>query len=132
MARFDKSNKDFAKKLVQLSLEDGMVSAEKVTAVLATLAENPPRRFKPILKQYLRLAKQEIRKSEAVVEHSGELGEETLRDLKDRLSTRYNRTINVTARENPDLIAGVRVSIADDVYDISLAGQLDNLARTVH
>ncbi len=132
MAKAEKSNKDFARKLVQLSLDDGTVSEEKVEAILAVLAENPPRRFKPILKQYLRIIKQEIRKSQAVVEHCGELGEETLRNLESRLTARYSRTIQVTTRENPDLIAGIRVSIADDVYDISLAGQLETLASAVH
>ncbi len=132
MATAEKSNKDFARKLVQLSLDDGAVSAKKVEAVLAALAENPPRRFKPILKQYLRIIKQEIRKSEAVVEHSGELGEETIGNLESWLTARYDRAIHVTTRENPGLIAGIRVSIADDVYDTSLAGQLETLAQVIH
>ncbi len=128
----DKSQKDFAKKLTQLSVEDGLVSPEKVDAVLGALTEKPPRRLKALLKQYLHCIKQEIRKSQAVVEHSGEIGEETLQDLQTRLSTRYGRTISVSARENRDLIAGLRVSVADDVYDVSLAGQLESLARDVH
>ena len=132
MARADNSQKDFAKKLVQLSLEDGMVSSDKVQAVLGALAEKPPRRFKSLLKQYMRLIKLEIRKTQAIVEISGEIGEETLRNLESRLSARYGRAISISRRENPDLIAGLRVSVADDVYDASLTGQLESLAGNVN
>ena len=131
MARADNSQKDFAKKLVQLSLEDGMVSSDKVQAVLGALAEKPPRNFKSLLKQYMKLIKVEIRKSQAIVELAGEIGEETLRNLESRLAARYGRAISISTRENPDLIAGLRVSVADDVYDASLTGQLESLAGSV-
>ncbi len=44
------------------------------------------------------------------------------------LSKLYHRPISATAVENPSLIAGVRVSIGDDVYERSLAAQLEALA----
>ncbi len=132
MAKVDKSQKNFAKKLVQLSLEDGAVSSDKVQAVLGALAEKPPRHFKALLKLYMNLMKQEIRNSQAIVEYSGQIGADTLQGLQHRLSARYGRTISISTRENTELIAGLRVSVADDVYDASVSGQLETLAQSVN
>ena len=46
-------------------------------------------------------------------------------------SSRYHRSVSSVARENPDLIAGIRVSIGDDVFDASVAGHLEKLANKV-
>jgi len=48
--KIESTLKKFAKKLADLSLEDGLVSAEKVEAVLDTLRKHPPRKPKMVLK----------------------------------------------------------------------------------
>ena len=53
MLNTDKRLVQYAKKLVQISIEDGRVSDERVKAIMATFASRPPRRFKTILKLYL-------------------------------------------------------------------------------
>ena len=46
------------------------------------------------------------------------------------LGLRY-AVITAVARENPSLVAGLRISVADDVLDASVAGRLKNLSRSV-
>ena len=45
----DKSIRDFVKKLLDYSIENGEVSAAKVKEVVKELAANPPRKIKAIL-----------------------------------------------------------------------------------
>ena len=123
--------KKFAKKLADLSLEDGLVSAEKVQAVLATLRKHPPRKPKTVLKHYLYYIKQEINRSRAVIEYAGQIDEAGIAAIENYLSKNYNRTITTTTVENENLIAGFRISIGDDIFDASVAGRLNNLAKSV-
>ena len=70
-----KNHKDYAKKLVSLSLDEaGRISDERVNAILQVLKEKPPRHLKLILKIYLYYIKQEIRRSEAVLDPPMHLG----------------------------------------------------------
>ncbi len=133
----DQALKDFARKLVELSLgNDGRLSDERVQGVLQVLRERPPSNLKPtfhflhikVLKLYLYYVKQEIRNSEAVVEHAGRISSEIFESIEQMLSTRYGRVITSQRRENPNLIAGIRVSIADDVFESSIAGNLTGLS----
>lgn len=132
MLRADKALKDFAKKLTRISLDEGgNVSGEKVGAVLEALRAEPPHNLKTILKLYLYYIRREIRKSEAVVEHAGAVDPGTIEELKSFFSKQYGRTVTISTRSNPDLIAGIRASIGDDVYDSTLIGNLNSLASSV-
>lgn len=127
----DSTLKKFAKKLAELSLEDGLVSAEKVDAVLQTLRQHPPRKPKAVLKHYLYYIKQAANRSRAVVEYAGAIDDASIAAIESHLSHNYNRTITTTTVENADLIAGFRISIGDDIFDASVAGRLNNLAKSV-
>ena len=132
MLKSDRKLRDYARHLVTVSLDEtGRVSSERVEAILQTLASKPPRHLKSILKLFLYYIRHELRKSEAVVEHAGAISPETMARLEDFLSERYQRRITASSRANRDLIAGLRVSIADDVFDTSIAGQLATLAQSV-
>lgn len=84
-----------------------------------------------ILKVYHRRIATELAKTNAVVEHSGQISDSILGSISGALSQKYKRVINATARHNDDLIAGLRVRIADDVYESTVAGQLDALANSL-
>lgn len=127
----DAKLKQFAKKLAELSLQDGSVSAQRVDAVLATLKKHPPRKPKAVLKHYLYYIKQAVKRSRAVIEYAGKIDDAGIAAIEKHLSDNYQRTITTTAVENNDLIAGFRISIGDDIFDASVAGRLQNLANSV-
>ena len=133
MAQADSSIKDFAKQLVKLSFdEEGQLSQDKVASILATLRESLPHQIRSILKHYLHYLKKENRKSQAVIEYTGILRNETIENITQVLSTKYSRRITAVTKENPELIGGIRISVADDVYDISIIGQLKCLSKSIH
>lgn len=124
------SAKIFAKKLLILSLENNRVNEEKVIAILQTLKANPPRNYKKILEMYFLKIHSEIRKENATIEYAGALLESQINDIKHNLDKYYNRDIKVTTVNVPELLAGVRVSVADDVWDTSALGRLEMLAQS--
>lgn len=113
-----------AKQLLQLSLENGVVSAERVAGVLEYLEKNPPARPQAVLAAYHKLVAAELAKGEARVEHAGPVTPAALAGISAALGKRYGRAVTTVAKANPALLAGIRVRIADDVYESSVAGQL--------
>jgi F-type H+-transporting ATPase subunit delta len=117
-----------ARMLFAVSLENGAVSPERVAGVLAWFEKTNPRRGLALLREYHRLVSIEINRTRARIEHAGALSDDAVAAIALFLSKRYGRAITATASENPDLIAGIRVNIGDDVFESSIAGQLESLS----
>ena len=127
----DKQIKEFAKQLLKMSLEGGDVSAERVDGVLKALDKNPPRHHIALLKAYLKLVQREVAKSTAVISHAGALSSEATASISKQLSEKYGRSISTVTREDPSLIAGLRVVVDCDVYDSSVASALSSLQSSL-
>jgi len=124
--------KEKARKLTALSLDgEGQVDPERVEAVLATLRERKPLGHLALLRLYRRFIEREERKSRARLEYAGKPSEEALQSIGAELTRIYARNVHVEATENPELLAGLRVHVADDVYDASVRGRLRALARRI-
>ena len=124
--------RELAKKLAQLSLdEEGRVLEEKVREVLESLRANPPREHKALLHVYMDRINREIAKGVAVVEYAGKPDDSAIETLQRDLTEHYGRGIQVELRENTDLLAGIRVTVGDDVYEDSAATRIRPLARAL-
>lgn len=123
--------KNFARSLVAVSLENGLVSEDRVREILETLVQEKPRDLKQILRAYRWYIEREIRFSTARVEHAGELSEDSVSGLKKHLEADYGRSVSLELRQVPSLIAGIRIRIGDDVIDNSVAGRLTHLRTQV-
>ena len=128
MASGKKQIHQIAHQLFKLSFADGVLSDERVTGVLGYLEKHPPAKPVAVLIAYRRLIAIEVVKSLALVEHSGPVSETTLQDIAAAMATRYRRPITANAKKNSSLIAGLRIRIGDDVYEASVASQLDALS----
>jgi F-type H+-transporting ATPase subunit delta len=120
-----------ARLLFSLSMEGGVVSPERVAGVLEYVEKHRPASPTAVLKAYHRLIAAELAKSEAVIEHAGSIGEPVLAAIAAVMSKRYDRKVTAKAKPNPELLAGMRVRIGDDVYESSVAAQLAALAASV-
>lgn len=126
-----KQIKEFAKQLLKISLDGADISAERVDGVLKALDKNPPRHHIALLKAYLKLVQREVAKSTAVVSHAGALSSESIAAIAAQLSSKYGRAIATITKEDPSLIAGLRVVVDCDVYDASVASSLSSLQASL-
>ena len=125
----DKTLKHSARKLATLSIENDVVSTTKVRHILKVLSERRPPSYRQLLRYYRTFLQRELRHRQALLEYAGTLSTQTVEKLGDVLNLRYKRPISVILREKPELLAGIRLSIGDDVYDASAAGRLASLKR---
>lgn len=123
-----KEDQILARQLLSISLEGGVLSAEKVTGVLAYLEKHPPAHPLAVLRAYLRLVKVEVAKGLAVVEHAGPIADSLVKAIESGMTQRYGRPVRTVTKPTPSLLAGVRVRVGDDVYESSVANQLSNLS----
>jgi F-type H+-transporting ATPase subunit delta len=131
MASAKKQIQQLAKQFFNLSLENGVVSPTRVAGVLAYVETHRPPHAVAVLKDYQRLVKAEIDRSQAVVEHAGPVHDSLVTSIAESMTKRYRRPIAGIGRRNDSLLAGLRVRVGDDVYESSIAGQLAALANAV-
>jgi F-type H+-transporting ATPase subunit delta len=121
-----------AKKLLALSCESGVVSAERVGAVLTALAKaRAPHTLRPLLRAYLAAIRRELARGEARIEHAGPLSATDADAIAAHFSKALGRSIRPVLRRNDALLAGLRVRVGDDVTDFSAALRLANLAKSL-
>lgn len=111
-----------------MSLVNGELSAERVTGVLEYVEKHRPAHTHAVLTAYQRLVAAEIARGQASVEHAGPITPASLAAIAATLTQKYGRRITPVARRNDQLLAGIRVRVADDLYESSVAGHLTALA----
>ena len=121
-----------AKKLVELSKDNGVVIESKVSEVLAGFRQVQHRHHLAVLKTFLNYLRREVALHTAVVSTPAQLSGDTLVAIETQFSKFYNRPVNAVTQQDTSLIAGVRVRVGDDVYDASVAGRLQRLAESVN
>ncbi|MBC2600270.1 F0F1 ATP synthase subunit delta [Puniceicoccus vermicola] len=104
--------------------DEGLLSADKVGEVLAALHAKPPRDYRDVLHYLAFLAEREIAASTARVTSGKALSESSIESIRSRFSAKYGRSITVENHEDPSMIAGTRVQVGDDVYEISIPSRL--------
>lgn len=126
-----KQAQKLARQLFKLSLDGkGVPSAELVAGVLEYIEKHKPAHSAAALREYQRMMTRELARSRAVVEHAGSISPELLERIASALSGQYSRPISASARLKPELIAGLRVRLGDDVYESSVAGRLAALSAS--
>lgn len=121
-----------AKRLLAMSLEGGVVSADLVGAVLAALTKSrAPHQLRPLLRAYLANVRRELARGEARIEHAGPLAAADADAIAAHFSKVLGRTVRPVARRNDALLGGFRVRVGDDVTDLTASLRLANLAKSL-
>ncbi len=126
------SAQKLARQLLKLSFDaSGSLSSERVAGVLGYVEKAKPANTLDVLKTYQRLITREVARSQAVIEHAGDVSEATLQSIAAAMTKKYGRPVSTKTKANPALLAGLRVHVGDDVYETTIAGQLATLAAAV-
>jgi F-type H+-transporting ATPase subunit delta len=131
MASGKKQVQQLARQFLAMSIVNGEVSPDRVAGVLQYIEKHRPVRALDVLRTYHRLMAAEIARSQAVIEHAGPLNGTAAVTIAESMTRKYGRRITSAPRRNDALLAGLRVRVGDDVYESSVAGQLDALAAAV-
>ncbi len=81
----------------------------------------------PLLKEYLKRVKTLLQKQSATIETSGELSSESVEIISNKIRSRLGEKAEIKILKNPKLLGGIKVKCGDDVFEYSIANELDAL-----
>ena len=129
--KISKEARKLSKHMFNGSFTDGKLDGAKVSAIAKTVIDNKPRKYTEILKNYQRLIRVEVAKRHAVIESATELAGDMRNQLLGTLRTKYGADLTTEFKVSPELIGGLRVKIASDVWDGSIRGRLSRLENNL-
>jgi F-type H+-transporting ATPase subunit delta len=118
-----------ARRLFGLSHTDGRLDNNKLRTVFTRLAEDKPREYREILNALHRLVRLDVEKRKVTVESAVELEPSIRQRVFNDLARKYGNDLDVQYFINPALLGGLRIRVGDDVFDGSVQGRLDRLAK---
>lgn len=118
-----------ARALFRWCFADGKLDAHRVREVAKHVLQSKRRGYLAVLGEFKRLVKLEGAKHTARVESAVPLQADLQGRLRRKLETVYGEGLITEFAENPDLIGGIRIRVANDVYDGSVRSRLATLAR---
>jgi F-type H+-transporting ATPase subunit delta len=129
--RTTKEARKTSRQLLKLSFTDGRLDEQKVNQVVQSVLTEKPRHYGEVLKDYQRLVRLEVAKRHAVVESATQLNSNLSNLLITKLKSRYGDDLTVEFKTNPTLLGGLRVKLADDVWDGSVRNRLRTLQEQI-
>ena len=116
-----------ARQLFLVCMRDGALDPARVRLVAERLATSRRRGALPVLLNFQRLVRLETGRHTAVVESATPLADSVRAQIAQGLARTYGPDLETAFRDNPTLIAGVRIKVASDVYDGSVRARLNAL-----
>jgi len=117
-----------AKVLFRLCLKNGGLDEVRAREAIKFILQRKRRGYVSVLNEFKRLVKLETARHTAKVESAISLGSDLEARLRKNLERTYGVGVSTEFVENPQLIAGLRIRIANDVYDSSVKSKLTELA----
>ena len=108
----------------------GKLDEHRAREVVRLLLESRRRGYMAVLAEFKRLIKIDQATHTATVESAVPLRSELQTRLQESLATAYGEGITTEFSEDSSLIGGIRIRIANDVYDGSVKSRLAALANT--
>ena len=127
--KINRQTQRLAKRLFRLCLVDGALDEARARTVVRSAIAGGRRGSPALLAYFRRLVQLECARRAATVESATTLPPELQSGLRSILAQRYGAGLNITFRERPALIGGMRVQVGSDVYDGSVKARLEALRR---
>jgi F-type H+-transporting ATPase subunit delta len=119
-----------AKLLFRWCLVDGKLDEDRARQVVRHALDSRYRGCIAVLREFTRLVKLEQARHTARVESALPLQPDLQARLQQSLESAYGEGLSTEFTENSDLIGGMRVRVANDVYDGSVRFRLLGLAAS--
>jgi F-type H+-transporting ATPase subunit delta len=125
--RIAKEARKVSRQLFKQSFTEGKLDKGKISHMVESLLADKPRHYVDALKVYQRLLRLEVEKRHAVIESATQLNDSVKNQIVANLHSRYGEDLTTEFRTNPELLAGLRIKIGDDVWDGSVKNRLRKL-----
>ena len=116
-----------ARHLFRLCFVDGALDAARVRQVAARVAASGRRDAIATLSDLQRRIRLERDRHQAIVESATPLADDLRKDVTTQLTRMYGTGLVTSFKENPALIAGMRIRVGSDVYDGSVRARLASI-----
>ncbi len=123
------SKKDFktAKNIFENSLREGKLDETKILTWASRLKRLGAKKGLRLLSALLKNVSDFYKKQTLVVESAEELRPGYLEDIKRAFETKLRKSLKLDFRKNKILLAGIKVTVGDTVWDYSVRESLDSL-----
>ncbi len=118
-----------ARRIFGLCQTGGRLDEAKLRRVIAELVEKKPRDYRAILIALHRLTRLELERRRVLVESATELDAASRQRVATGLVSQYGDDLAIEYQTNPALLGGLRIRVGNDVFDGTVKGRLDRLAR---
>jgi F-type H+-transporting ATPase subunit delta len=116
-----------ARSLYRSCIQGGLVDEDRARKAAALVARSGRRGRLPVLAHFQRLLRLDAARHRARVESASILPADLRAGIEAGLARLYGPGLRTSYSEEPALIAGVRISVASDVYDGSVRAALRRL-----
>jgi F-type H+-transporting ATPase subunit delta len=119
-----------ARQLFRSCQVNGLLDENRVRQAVSLLVARKPRGYVAILSRLLRLVQLDVEQHAARVESATPLAAGLQADVVDRMKKIYGAGLDISFRENPALIGGLRIQVGSDLYDGSVKTRLEQLEQS--
>ena len=119
-----------AKQLFNGCRVSGVVDENRVRQTVTAVIGQKPRGYVAILSHFQRLVKLDLDRRTACVESAVTLPDAMKASVTANLARSYGAGLDISFGVNPQLIGGLRVKVASDVFDGSVRARLDALEES--
>jgi F-type H+-transporting ATPase subunit delta len=113
-----------ARQLYRRCLVNGALDEGRVRLVARRLAQSRRRSARPVLGAFQRLVRLDIDRYTARIESATPLAGPLRDSVAQRLTERYGARLNISFRDDPALIGGMRIRVASHLYDGTIRARL--------
>lgn len=126
--KISKESRTKARQLFGACCVDGVVEDRRARTVVARLKAERPRGFLPILTQFVELVRLNYESNCAVVESVSTLDEASKTQIEAQIHAKHGKHIDISYKQNAELIGGTRIRVGSQVYDSSVKARLQCLS----
>ena len=118
-----------ARRLFRMCTPGGRLDEASLSAAVARIVAEKPRGYRGILNALKRLIRLELDRRHVVVESAEALDEVTCGRVVTGLQAKYGPDLTFEYRIATEVVGGLRIRVGDDVWDGTIKGRLEQLAR---
>lgn len=132
MKKSKKENLRIAKKIFKLSLSKNDLDESKITIVVSEIKKSYKSAAIGILKSYLTILQNKIRRQTLVIESAQSLNTNIVDKLKNSFEKRFNEKITTQVKQNPNILGGLKITLENTQWDYSIKGKLDQMKEFIN